>query len=277
MKKLSLCILLSCVSLTGLIAQSISCQIVDADNKKPISYANVGILNKGVGTVSDHKGYFTLNLSESKNSDTIRISYIGYKTLDLSSADLMKYCHSGSIKLIASSYELAEIEVLPKDYKTRRVGNFYENKGISAGFQNNLLGHELGTRMKIRNKPAFIQSIQINISRCDYDSIFYRLNIYEMDGKNPGANLLREPIYLAYSKEEALAGLTIDVSKQYIQVEDDFLVTVELVKDLGELGLMFKAGLFGDKGYFRTTSHDKWQKIPVAIGVSIGAIILQEQ
>ena len=54
-----------------------------------------------------------------------------------------------------------------------------------------------------------------------------------------------------------------------------FLVTVEIVKDLGERGLYFKSGLFNSKSYFRYTSQSGWGTI--GIGIGIATKIKQEQ
>lgn len=258
-------------------AQQVSCQVFDQATSKGLSYVNIGVPGKGIGTVSDFYGNFSLKDQRIQVDDTIRFSAIGYQSRDMVFSALLEYCEQGSIPLTAIDYELPTVEVIPRDYKMKKVGNHMDNQSVQAGFMNNLLGHEIGTRMKIRRKPAYIEKIHININVCEFDSIFYRLNIYDMEKGKPGAILLHEPIYLSYSKKEALAGIVLDVSDRYIRVEDDFFVSVELVRDLGEKGLMFSAGLFADKGFYRKTSQDRWQKVPLTVGIAIGATILQEK
>ena len=48
--------------------------IISDSLKNPIQYANVGILNKPVGTVTNELGEFILNIDNSYISDTLKIS-----------------------------------------------------------------------------------------------------------------------------------------------------------------------------------------------------------
>lgn len=57
---------------------SITSKIVDAKNNEEIPYANIYNFNSGFGSITNSDGLFTLNKCE--ESDSIRISYIGYKT-----------------------------------------------------------------------------------------------------------------------------------------------------------------------------------------------------
>ena len=51
--------------------------------QNPIQYANIGILNKPIGTVSNKKGEFNLILDNSYLSDTLKISCLGYVSKEL--------------------------------------------------------------------------------------------------------------------------------------------------------------------------------------------------
>ena len=59
-------------------AQSKKYLLLDAGSKIPIEQANIDFLN-GSGTHTDVQGHFSLD----KNTSSIRISYIGYQSLDL--------------------------------------------------------------------------------------------------------------------------------------------------------------------------------------------------
>jgi len=63
--------------------------VKDAKTGKPISYANVGIVGKSVGTVTDDSGHFKLGLH---NNDTgvLKISIIGYQSQQFIIADFVK-------------------------------------------------------------------------------------------------------------------------------------------------------------------------------------------
>lgn len=261
----------------ALFAQNCQGLLLDADSEQPIAYANIGMLSRALGTVSGEDGRFQFSLENTSTTDSLKISMIGYEALQMSLADFAKTCGATATWYLKPlAYELEEVLVVPKDYVEKRVGNKTDSKNMQAGMMNNNLGHEFGTLMKAnKRKKAIVKSLRLNFARCIYDSIFVRLNIYEVKKKIPGKNLLSRPIYLSYSQAEVLQGLELDLEEEHIEVEGDFLVTIELVKDLGEKGLYFSANPFGSKTYYRETSQAAWNTIFVGIGIS--AIILQEK
>jgi len=258
-------------------AQELEGVIIDAETSEVLSYVNIGLLGKDIGTVSDQDGAFSLKIPTIHLNDTLRFSMIGYKTYDVYPKDLLDADSNIQIKLQPKGYELNEVVVIPKDYEATRFGNKADGKNISAGFSENLLGYEVGVLMKLKKKrQGYLEKVMVNIANCEYDSVFFRLNIYEMDGKKPGENILDKPIYLSYTKEELLENIEIDLSKEVIFVKGNFLVTLELVKDLGEGGLNFCTGFFQSPIYYRETSQGRWQKSGfIAIGMS--AIVLVEK
>ena len=62
--------------------------VLDASNQSPLPYANIFILNKNKGVVSNEKGNFSINISDYNETDSLRISYIGYTTIDKSIKEL---------------------------------------------------------------------------------------------------------------------------------------------------------------------------------------------
>ena len=61
--------------------------IFDANDKSSLPYANI-ILSKNKGVISNEVGHFSINISNCLETDTLRISYIGYQTQDLTIKDL---------------------------------------------------------------------------------------------------------------------------------------------------------------------------------------------
>ena len=54
--------------------------VLDLDKKIPLPYANIYVLNKNKGVITNQEGHFTMDISGLKGTDTIRFQYIGYKT-----------------------------------------------------------------------------------------------------------------------------------------------------------------------------------------------------
>lgn len=256
------------LAISGSSAQTFSGKVVDTNNN-PLTYVNIGITGKNIGTVSGEKGAFNLTIPDSLQNGKIRFSMVGLTSLEFSITEFKKKCAGNGIFMMQEeNFALKEIVVVPKTYITKIVGNKNTSKFIYAGFESNLLGHEMGVLMKIKKRPAKIETVSLNLNQCAYDTVFYRLNIYEMDGKEPVRNIMTAPYYLNYTKEQLGEVLTIDLSSLQLWVEDDFLVSLEIVKDLGEGGIMFSAGFFNNPTFYRTTSQGTWSSVPVGVGIS---------
>lgn len=259
-------ILIFLISSNTILGQVIKGTMINADSKQPIEFANIGIVGKNVGTVTDLNGRFNFLVNSEYDNDTILFSIIGYKPLLIKIADLRKNMDN-VVFLKEKAYELAEVVIRPKIVKQRTLGVTSKLKKVAAGFKDNNLGYECGILMNVK-KNAFIKIVNINISNCSYDTIFYRLNIYKVHGKMDFENILREPIYINMPKETVKDEIQIDLQSRNIVVDGDFLITLEHVKNLGNGYLYFCAGLT-DKTYYRKTSQGKWETVPIGISISV--------
>jgi len=98
-----------------MIAQPVVIQgrIVDAQTGEALSYATVSVKKLGIGTASNLDGDFSLKVPASGANEKININFMGYTAQEMNIADI-----SGRLKilLVPSSYEIAEVVVLPGDY-----------------------------------------------------------------------------------------------------------------------------------------------------------------
>jgi hypothetical protein len=261
-------------SLSTLFAQTITGKVFIDGVKSPAEYVNIGIIGKQIGTVSDGSGKFSIEIPTANREDSLYFSRIGLERKGFKISDLLKM---KEVKIFLSENKIAlnEFKVVPKTFKKKILGVRTKSKSVGAGFNNYHLGYELGLRMNVR-KPTYIQKVNINISFCTYDSIFLRLNIYKVEKDDNFENILLEPIYISLPKSALNNTISIDLSSQYLYVEDDFIVSLEYVRELGEGELMFSASMISQATYFRETSQGKWNKIPAPIGISINAEVETE-
>ncbi len=87
--------------------------VIDRKTKKPLPYANVFIINKSIGTISNASGNFSLKLINTDNTDTLGVSYIGYRLFripvhELDTSQIV-------IRLSAEQVQINEILVRPYD------------------------------------------------------------------------------------------------------------------------------------------------------------------
>lgn len=253
----------------ALYGQKITGTVYGNSSKQPVSFANIGIVNRNVGTVSNEKGNYSLFLDKTHDSDTLLFSCIGYLPYAVSVSDLKK--GNSNVILKEKAYDIKEVVVRNSRFKTKTLGVNAILKKIYAGFGDNNLGYEMGVVCKVK-KRAILKRARLNIAICTYDSIFYRLNIYKITGDKCFENILTAPIYVKAAMKNA-SQLTISFNSRIV-VDGDFLITLEHVKNMGPGKLFFCSSLL-HKTYFRKTSQGKWESAPVGIGISVDAEVEQ--
>lgn len=238
--------------------------VVDNENDNPLQYVSVGILNKETGTVTDIKGHFALHLKDEFVNDTIRISSIGYKTVEILVKDLMLKKQPVSIKLKEQINELDEVVITAKEFNKKILGNETESKFMSTAFSYNQLGAEMGVKINIRKRPTFVDAFNFNISynRLSAKSIF-RINFYGVENNKPHENILTENILVPIEPKQ-VGKITIDLKPYNIVLNNDVIVTLEWVASDGENNngeaIFFSIGMFNSGTLYKKSSQAKFKK-----------------
>lgn len=255
----------------GLQAQTIVLQnrVVDARGGAGIAYVNIGLSGKNAGTVSDEQGHFTMQLAASATDDTLLFSCIGYEAVKVPVSVLQSW--SMPVLMTRKTAQLPEVKVAAKRSKEQFFGHFTESAVLQAGFNQNILGKECGVLMRTK-KPALLDQVQINFGKCTYDSVYFRLNVYQKKPDGSFENILTTPIMLAYSKLELKETLAIDVRPYQIEVNGAFMISVEYVRDMGPGTLYFKSKM-NKKTYIRSTSQANWVETPVGVSIGVFALV----
>ena len=152
-------------------------EIKDAENKTLLQYANIGIANKNVGTVSNSNGKFFLKLNESINeNDLVTFSYVGYqtKTIAISKLNLL----NNVIVLEPEKNQLDEVAIKFVKPKPKILGR--NSKGFGLMHTNfytyyekdvdDRLSKEVGMKFKIR-KDCKINDLNFNITSNEFSSL----------------------------------------------------------------------------------------------------------
>jgi hypothetical protein len=86
-------------------------KVIDEKSGDPIQFANVFLVNKSIGTVSNIDGKFDLNLRSYHESDTLCVSYLGYtnRKIPLSLIDSSFV----TIKLSQEDHKIKEVWIKP--------------------------------------------------------------------------------------------------------------------------------------------------------------------
>lgn len=239
-------------------------KIVDDSSSENLSYVNIGVIGKSIGTVSDLDGNFEIKINDKNDADTIRFSMIGYEPLEMIVADFKKELKSNkTIQLKQSVTELKQATVTGKDLIEKVLGNETQSENVTGTFGTDVLGNEIGVVMKVKKKRmTYIKDFNFSIAKNEYGKLKFRLNIYEMKKGMPDKNILPENIFVETEIEQGL--VRVDLTKFNLWVEKDFLVALEWIEDLGEGGLHFSARFLGAPMMARDASQGDWEKISVA-------------
>ena len=242
--------------------------VLSTKTNSGIGYVNVVIVGKNIGTVSDETGKFTIALDNNYDNDSLRFSMIGYESKTL----LIRQFKDDSTKnvyLNPKLYNLLEVKVISrKASKPReiRVGTPVLSDELKSGFENNNLGSELGIKVHVKERVKLL-NINLNVATCTFDSVTYRLNIYQLVNQTEYKNILNEPIYISFSKDKLGDVITYDLKKYSIVIDGDVLIALELYKDLGEGSLLFRTQFFMGYTYHRKTIEGNWIAAPGEVGM----------
>ncbi len=254
-------------------SQDFSGVVFSKETKLPIGFVNIGIISANVGTVSDETGHFSLKIDSVYNQDSLRFSMIGYGSKTFL---VRQFCTDSIREIFLDSriYELKEAEIVY--HKTREIvlGSPVIPDNLSAGFAYNDLGCEMGIQVEVK-KMVLINDINLDVASCTFDSVIYRLNIYQQSGQAGFINILTRPVYVSFAREKINKTVTFDLGSYSIYLKGAYLVTLELYKDLGEGSLQFWSENTKGVTWFKRTCEGKWHTCPGNIGMFLHAQLVK--
>lgn len=246
--------------------------VYDSTLDRPITYANIGIANKGIGTVSNSAGFFELAVPSMRKKDSLTFSRIGYWTKKY---PIKKWLTQKNNEIILSPrrMQLNEVEVVSNKLKVKTKGNKSRSSIAVVVFQTSTLGHEAGIVVRLPDKPVFIKDFNFHVLSVRPDSVKLRLNIYRYN-QGIQESLLTNNIYFTVPYGTK-GDFKVDLNKYRIVVRNDIFVALETVgvylsKDPNPNKkndhyfydrLTVSASMLGPKLFIRKTSQDKWHKI----------------
>lgn len=294
MSKLIFVIIWFFASMWVVSAQTISGTIVDLQTHEVLPFVNIGVVGRDVGTVTDENGRFALSAPNAQATDTLRLSMVGYVTQTwVLAAFLQKYTDKSTVYLAPANIKLAAVTILPRNLKKRILGNESENRYMTAAFKINDLGSELGVLIKTKKRPTFVRRFNCFVTHNSYDTLFFRVNIYDTKNGKPTNNLLQQNVFVEQVGFKE-GWIHIDLTPYNINVTNDFVISLEWVKDLdanmpkdisdkearGRLrrgeGLLFSVVPFGAAALYRKASQGSWEKVS-GLGVGFNVEVEQEE
>lgn len=246
--------------------------VKDIETNDPIPYANIGVLNADIGTVSDKDGKFTLKIPHETNlNQQLTFTYIGYANHEFSISSLLN--KNNNIKLKKSTTELKEVVVSLKKPKQKKIGKSGKGSGfLYFNFNttnqkeiNDRLSKEAGMKLKVK-KDCRIEDFNIYIAQNQYKSVKFRIGIYSIKNDVPDQLLINKEIIFEI-KDGYQGWFRVDLKPYEIYIgkeQEDIAVTIQWLESekIDEKSKYFSipAGLTPfDTFYYRDKALGTWQ------------------
>lgn len=234
----------------------------------PLQYVNIGVINKYVGTVTNDKGIFKLNIEKSMVNDTLRISSLGYETKDL----LIKNTISNSkINVVLNNHTEVLEEIILSSNKNSKLYIKGKKKSKSKNevffsipkAKNQNLGAEIGRKFSIGSKKASqLKEFKFFIKNNNFEKIKFRVNIYSIYNKYPSKNLNKQNIYVDVINKST-GWIIVNLADYDIRIKENIIITVEWIegsKGGNKLSLPMLIPSFSSVHYYKYGSQSKWKK-----------------
>lgn len=243
------------------------------EDNEPLTYVNIGIANKTVGTVSNKNGLFYLSLNEKvKQNDTVVFSFIGYRTEKYLISELND--KNNIILLQPENTELDEVVVSSKKIKlkSKKIGR--TSKGLGLTHMNfysyyeedvdDRLSKERGMKLKIR-RNCHIKDLNFKITSNDFTSLKFRVNFYKIEDGLPTELLIEKNIVFEV-KDNFLGWFEVDLEPYEIYLKEDIedvAVTIQWLESVkkDEKSKYFSISTAAsplNTAYFREKAMDTW-------------------
>lgn len=166
--------------------------VSDGEVQSPLSYVNIGIKNKNIGTSSAQDGTFTLIIPSQHISDTLTFSIVGYTEYSIP----IKSINQSSFYLSPKRTELSTVTVRAKALVEKKFGIKNEKALIhfTDGSTNQNDIFEITQLIRLDTTFSKVTSVNLLINQARKDSATFRINFYRSDSESPGERIIEKSI-----------------------------------------------------------------------------------
>ena len=238
-------------------AQTIVKGHVVNERGETVEYVSIGFEEDSVGTISDAKGNFELEIPNNRKNDLVFTHVSFQKTI----VPYETYAdgHELTVTLKDKVVELAEV-VVDRKGKPHTLSGKSWIRTSTAGFRGNCKGDiEWGPIFKNR-KDYLLTDIMVSIDKCEYEECLLSFNCYEVRDKK-FVNVMNKPIYKRVTPADNGKQLYVSPAESVVlKGKKKYCVTISVVDMKGNGSLSFPANF--KSSYARHKVKGKMKKIP---------------
>lgn len=253
-------------------AQPISGIITDAKTHQPLPYVNIGVVGKALGTVSNEAGAYKLPFQEALANENVRVSSVGFAPRNLT---LRELAAQPNVALTPEAVVLSEVQVKGKALfkRTHTLGNTSNADMATLTLNNQDLGGQVGTVIKLSRRPTRLLKATFNIARPNPGQVTFRVNLYRLDakGRPTDTKLLARDVIV--TSPIVKGPVVVDLSTDQLVLDEHFFLAIEMIKwvDAAKQGAEFafsaSLGYVNNEIYERKSSQGTWER------ASVGALL----
>ena len=236
------------------IQQKISGTLLDAETKEPLAYANVLLMHKNKGGITNEQGYFSVTVDAISLEDTLSFHYVGYQSKKIALSDLEK---NPILYLRAETFSLNETFVFANDHNaTEIMSKVIPNKGVN--YKNSFTKNRIFTRERF---VSDINQIEIKFKKSSFEELNEKMTKL-LERKLPKHSVsytdLLGDVYLSSNKNDTLKLAPVKI----VSLKDKNLT------DITQLEKMF------EKIFSNTEEKEYWK---IKSGIIGGKVDLGEE
>ena len=252
-------------------AQTIVKGHVVNEKGETVEYVSIGFeegdsedQSSNVGTISDAKGNFELEIPANRKNDLVftHVSFqkaiVPYETY----ANGQQLTVTMKDKMV----ELAEVVVGKKNKPQKIAGKAFSGPVVSFRGKGKVDGTEWGPVFKSK-KDYVISNILLTIKGISYQWCVLSFNIYEIQG-NKFVNILNKPIYLRIEKRNGKQRLDIQPEETIVlRGKRKYYISL-MVVDSDSYGILDMQSQF-KTSYARSITKGKKRKLPIGPAIQV--------
>lgn len=225
-----------CLAGGALTAQiQVSGKLLARDTKTAIPFANIGIENSTVGSLSDADGTFTIDIPESFENRELLFSSLGYQPQYFTIRELAE-AKEILIYLDSKAFELDPITLIPEKSVKRKSVTLGNGKSLllsgQLAYDSIYAGSAIALRIDKKGYPdlPYLQKVSLFIAGNKSPEFKVRLRFMAVDQENggvPGKDLVDDQI-IEYSRIRK-GWLTFELPRAYHLEEEVFYVVFEWI------------------------------------------------
>ena len=248
--------------------------VYDAESKAPLSYVNIGIRNKNIGTVSRANGTFSIEIPAQNEEDTLTFSMVGYLEMNAVIKNIIA-ANQKSFLLAVKATELSTVTVTARALTEKKFGIKNDKALIhfTDGSTNQNDIFEIAQLIRFGTTRSKITSVNLLINQSRKDSATFRINFYRFNGSEPAERIVEKSIVQTVQIDKGW--LTFHLSDSNIYMQGNFVAAIEFIPTIQQSNpISYEVKLGGPaKSFVRSSSQGLWRRPPHHYRMYITAMV----